>query len=311
MHAIASGTVLITGPTGGLGKATTLALANRPTGQRPDLLLVGRPGTALAEVAAAARATGATVQEIGCDLARLADVRDATKQVKGLLAAGAVRPLRAIVANAGVSVADTHNVSADGYELIFAVNHLAHSQLIGSLLDSLTAPARVVLLGSNTYHQNIFRRILRVAPAVWRDPVELAQPTAADMPVTIESAGIAYSNSKLAILYYAHELQRRAPAGINVMVFEPGFMPGTGLSRGHGPGLQKIGRVIERIPGVSSPRRSGPLLASIVLDDRWAHLSDGAFVVKDEKRDVKPFAIDPVRESRLWEATAELLDVER
>ena len=52
MHAIASGTVLITGPTGGLGKATTLALANRPTGQRPDLLLVGRPGTALAEVAA-------------------------------------------------------------------------------------------------------------------------------------------------------------------------------------------------------------------------------------------------------------------
>ena len=63
--------------------------------------------------------------------------------------------------------------------------------------------------------------------------------------------------------------------------------------------------------GVSSPRRSGPLLASIVLDDRWAHLSDGAFVVKDEKRDVKPFAIDPVRESRLWEATAELLDVER
>lgn len=95
------------------------------------------------------------------------------------------------------------------------------------------------------------------------------------------------------------------------MVFEPGFMPGTGLCRGHGPGLQKIGRVIERIPGISSPRRSGPLLASIVLDDRWAHLSDGEFVVKDEKRDVKPFAIDPVRESRLWEATAELLDVER
>jgi NAD(P)-dependent dehydrogenase (short-subunit alcohol dehydrogenase family) len=311
MNAIASGTVLITGPTGGLGKATTLAIANRPTGQRPDLLLVGRSGTALTEVAAAARAAGATVQEIGCDLARLADVRDATQQVKGLLATGAVGPLRAIVANAGVSVADTHSASADGYELTFAVNHLAHAQLIGSLLDSLTAPARVVLLGSNTYHQNIFRRILRVAPAVWRDPIELAQPTAADAPATLESAGIAYSNSKLAILYYAHELQRRAPAGVNVTVFEPGFMPGTGLSRGHGPGLQKIGRVIERIPGVSSPARSGPTLASVVLDERWAHLKDGAFVVKDEEREVKPFAIDPARESRLWEATAELLDVER
>jgi len=311
MNAIASGTVLITGPTGGLGKAATLAIANRPAEQRPDLLLVGRSGSALTEVTEAARAAGATVHEIGCDLARLADVRDAARQVKDLLAAGAMRPLRAIVANAGVMVADTHHASADGYERTFAVNHLAHAQLIGDLLDSLTVPARVALLGSNTYHQNIFRRILRVAPAVWRDPIGLAQPTAADVPATLESAGIAYSNSKLAILYYAHELQRRAPAGINVTVFEPGFMPGTGLSRGHGPGLQKIGRVIERIPGVSSPSRSGPVLASIVLDDRWAYLRDGAFVVKDEKRDVKPFAIDPVRESRLWEATAELLDVER
>jgi hypothetical protein len=88
-------------------------------------------------------------------------------------------------------------------------------------------------------------------------------------------------------------------------------MPGTGLSRGHRPGLEKIGRVIERIPGVSSPDRSGPALASIVLDDRWAHLSAGAFVVKNKEREVKEFASDPVRESRLWEATAELLAVER
>jgi NAD(P)-dependent dehydrogenase (short-subunit alcohol dehydrogenase family) len=311
MNPIASGTVLITGPTGGLGKAATLAIANRPAGQRPDLLLVGRPGQGLTEVAEAARSTGATVQEVGCDLSRLADVRDAARCIKDLLNAGALRPLRAIVANAGVSVADTHNTSGDGYELTFAVNHLAHAQLIGDLLDSLAAPARVVLLGSNTYHQNIFRRILRVAPAVWRDPIELAQPTAPDSPATLESAGIAYSNSKLAIMYYAHELQRRAPAGINVTVFEPGFMPGTGLSRGHGPGLQKVGRVIERIPGVSSPAKSGPLLASIALDDRWAHLRDGAFVVKNQEVEVKGFANDRARESRLWEATAELLAVER
>jgi NAD(P)-dependent dehydrogenase (short-subunit alcohol dehydrogenase family) len=311
MNAIASGTVLITGPTGGLGKAATLAIANRPAEQRPDLVLVGRPGQGLTEVAEAARAAGATVQEIGCDLARLADVRAAGRRVKDLLEAGALRPLRAIVANAGVSVADTHGASADGYELTFAVNHLAHAQLIGDLMDSLVAPARVVLLGSNTYHQNIFRRILQVAPAIWRDPIELARPTAADVPATPESAGVAYSNSKLAILYYAHELQRRSPAGVDISVFEPGFMPGTGLSRGHGPGLQKVGRVIEHIPGVSSPDQSGSALASIVLDDRWAHLSGGAFVVKHQEREVKPFANDPARESRLWEATAKLLDVPR
>jgi NAD(P)-dependent dehydrogenase (short-subunit alcohol dehydrogenase family) len=307
MNSIASGTVLLTGPTGGLGKAATLAIANRPAPQRPDLLLVGRSGTALTEVADAARAAGATVHEIGCDLARLADVRNAGQRVKDLLDAGALRPLRAVVANAGVSVVDTHDASADGYELTFAVNYLAHAQLIGDLLDLLVVPARIILLGSNTYHQNIFRRILRVAPADWRDPIELAQPTAPDLAATIERSGTAYSNSKLAVMYYAHELQRRVPSGVNVAVFEPGFMPGTGLSRGHGPGFQRVGRVIERIPGVSSPTRSGPTLASIVLDDRWAHLRDGAFVVKDQERQVKPFAVDAARESRLWDATAELL----
>jgi NAD(P)-dependent dehydrogenase (short-subunit alcohol dehydrogenase family) len=307
MNSIASGTVLITGPTGGLGKAATLAIANRPVPQRPDLLLVGRSGKALTEVAEAARAAGTTVAEVGCDLAELSDVRKAGQRVNDLLEAGAVRPLRGLVANAGVSVVDTHNASADGYELTFAVNYLAHAQLIADLLDLLAAPARVVLLGSNTYHQNIFRRILRVAPAVWRDPIELSQPTAANQPATLESAGIAYSNSKLALFYYAHELQRRAAEGINVAVFEPGFMPGTGLSRGHGPALQRVGRLIERIPGVSSAARSGPLLASVVLDDRWAHLRDGAFVVKSEEREVKPFAKDLARESRLWEATVELL----
>lgn len=307
-HSIASGTVLITGPTGGLGKAAALAMANRPARERPDLLLVGRAGQALTEVADDARAAGATVHEIGCDLARLAEVRDAGQKVRDLLDAGVVLPLRGLVANAGVSSVDTHTASADGYELTFAVNYLAHAQLIGDLLGSFVAPARIVLLGSNTYYQNVFRRILGVPPADWRDPLELARPTDPDVPATSEQSWIAYSNSKLALFYYAHELQRRAPAGINVVVFEPGFMPGTGLGRNQSPGMQRLGRVIARIPGVSSPTRSGPALASMILDDRWAHLRDGAFVVKNEERDVKPFAKDPHREARLWDATTALLD---
>jgi NAD(P)-dependent dehydrogenase (short-subunit alcohol dehydrogenase family) len=308
MNSIATGTVLITGSTGGLGKAVALAIANRAAAQRPDLLLLGRAGQAVTQVADEVRAAGATVYEIGCDLARLADVKQAGQQVRDLLDAGAVRPLRALVANAGIWAVDTHTASADGYELTFAVNYLAHAQLIGDLLGSLAVPARIVLVGSNTYSQNIFRRILGVPPAAWRDPLELAEPTAPDVPATSEQSGIAYSNSKLALIYYAHELQRRAPAGISVAVFEPGFMPGTGLARGQSPGIQRLGRAIERIPGVSSPTGSGPALASIVLDDRWAHLRAGAFIVKNEEREVKPFAKDPLREARLWDATVELLN---
>jgi len=88
MTVIESGTVLITGPTRGMGRALTLEMAGRPAPHRPDLLLVGRPGQALAEVAAAARAAGTTAREIPCDLSRLEDVRAAAAAARGLVAAG-------------------------------------------------------------------------------------------------------------------------------------------------------------------------------------------------------------------------------
>ncbi|WP_239080060.1 SDR family NAD(P)-dependent oxidoreductase [Paractinoplanes brasiliensis] len=293
-------TVLITGPTRGLGRATTLAMAGRPQAERPDLLLVGRPGHALTDVANEARTLGATVHEIGADLSRLADVRAAATTVREMLDAGVVRPLRALIANAGAMTADTRKASADGYEMTFAVNHLAHAQLIGDLVDVLDTPARIVLLGSNTYHANFWRRLLHVPAAEWTDPIDIARPAPG-------SAGVAYSNAKLAVLYYAHELQRHVGPGINVSVFEPGWMPGTALGRDTPAAVQAIGRAIARIPGVATPETSGPQLASMALDPRWAGLRDGAFVVRDRLTQVEPVAVDPERERRLWAATTELL----
>jgi NAD(P)-dependent dehydrogenase (short-subunit alcohol dehydrogenase family) len=292
-----TGTVLITGPTRGLGRAATLALAGRR-----DLILVGRPGRALSEVAAAARARGSKVDEIGADLGRILDVRAAAHAVreKGV-------DLSGLIANAGQMSADTRTASADGFEMTFAVNYLAHAQLIGDLTDVFANPARIVLLGSNTYHANIWRRLLSVPEADWRDPVELARPATGERSPGFKTSGIAYANAKLAILYYAHELQRRIGTGVNVSVFEPGWMPGTALSRQTPPALQAIGRFLGRLPGVATPESSGPQLASLALDDKWAGLRDGAFVVRDKLVEVQPVAHDRERESRLWEATTELL----
>ncbi|MEU6539740.1 SDR family NAD(P)-dependent oxidoreductase [Streptomyces sp. NPDC047000] len=301
------GTVLITGPTRGLGRAAVLAMAARPARTRPDLLLVGRAGQALTDITDEARARGATVRAIACDLSRLADVRAAAATARELLDTAEVRPLRALIANAGRMSADTRVASADGHELTFAVSYLAHAQLIGDLLGALTAPARIVLLGSNTYHANLYRRILGVPPANWADPLDLARPATGDKPPGFTASGVAYSNAKLAVLYYAHELQRHVDPGINVSVFEPGWMPGTSLGRDAPAAFQSLGRGLGHLPGVSTPKRSGPALASLALDARWADLRDGAFVVIDKPREVHPIAHDRTREHRLWEATAELL----
>lgn len=308
MTTMEPGSVLITGPTRSLGRAAALAMAERPDDERPDLLLVGRDGQGLKDTAESARARGAKVHEIGCDLSRLADVRAAADAVRKLLDVGAVRPLRALVANAGTISGDTRLASADGYEMTFAVNYLAHAQLIGDLLDSLAEPARIVLLGSNTYYANLYRRLMAVPAAQWRDPVEIARPATGEKNPGFKATGIAYSNAKLAILYYAHELQRHAGPGINVTVFEPGWMPGTSLGRDAPEAFQAIGRGIGRLPGVATPERSGPALASIALDQRWADLRDGAFVVRDKVIEVQPVAQDRDRERRLWAATAELLE---
>jgi NAD(P)-dependent dehydrogenase (short-subunit alcohol dehydrogenase family) len=291
-------TVLITGPTRGLGRAAVLAMAARP--EPPELVLVGRAGPALSAVAGEARARGAGVHEIGCDLSRLADVRKAAAEARGL-------GISAVVANAGTMSADTRQASADGYELTFAVNYLAHAQLIGDLADDLVAPARIVLLGSNTYSANFWRRLLGVPEADWRDPLDMARPATGEQSPGFKASGVAYSNAKLAILYYAHELQRHVRDGVNVSVFEPGWMPGTSLSRDTPEAAQAIGRGLGRLPGVSTPERSGPALASMALDARWSGLRDGAFVVKNRVVEVQPVAHDRARESRLWEATQELL----
>lgn len=196
--------------------------------------------------------------------------------------------------------ADTRRSSADGYELTFAIAHLAHAQLIADLRDALTAPARIVLLGSNTHYANVYRRLMGVPAADWRDPIELARPATGEKNPGFKATGVAYSNAKLAIIYYAHELQRRVAPGVNVVVFEPGWMPGTDLGRGMPAAAQAMGRGLGRLPGVA--------LASIALDAKWAHLRDGAFVLRDKVTGVQPIAQDRDRESRLWQATGELLD---
>jgi NAD(P)-dependent dehydrogenase (short-subunit alcohol dehydrogenase family) len=258
-----NGTVLLTGPTGGLGRAATLTIANRPEPERPDLLLVGRSGRA--------DRGGRRRQGSGCDGVRdrLRPCPDSPTCAPRARRSGIYStPARC----ARVMSVDPHIASTDGYGLAFAVNYLAHAQLIGDLPGSFAAWARIVLLGSDPYHQNVFRRILRVPPASWRDPIDLARPAPPDAPATFNQAGIAYSNAKLAILYYAHELQRRAPSGVTVAVFEPGFMPGTGLARGVGPGMPRATLIADSAEGAAAVCRAR------ARSERWWVFVDGALV---------------------------------
>jgi NAD(P)-dependent dehydrogenase (short-subunit alcohol dehydrogenase family) len=181
--------VVITGATGGLGYETALALAKAGA----DVLMTGRNAAkgkdALARVHAAV--PGATVRYAHLDLADLASVEAFAGQL-----AGEWDAIDLLVNNAGVMTPPTRHETADGFELQFGTNYLGHFALTGRLLPMLRK-------GNKTRIVNLSSGAHRIQAAIHFDDLQWRQryrPWAA------------YAQSKLAMILFAFELQRRSDA---------------------------------------------------------------------------------------------------
>jgi NAD(P)-dependent dehydrogenase (short-subunit alcohol dehydrogenase family) len=134
---------LITGATDGIGKATALALAEIGA----TVILHGRdPEKTAGAVEEIQSATGsAKLHMVIADFASLADVAALAEQVKSEFG-----QLNVLINNAG-QINDQRLTSQDGFELTFAVNHLAPFLLTQKLLPVLkaNAPARIVNVSSS------------------------------------------------------------------------------------------------------------------------------------------------------------------
>src|SRR5437870_9405371 len=142
---MAGKTVLVTGGTSGIGKATAVGLAR--LGARVGI--TGRD-TARAEAAAAeirAASNNSAVDAFAADLSSRTEVRRLASEVLGRYPR-----LDVLVNNVGGFWAHRH-VTADGLEHTFALNHLAPFLLTNLLLDRLvaSAPARIVTVSSGAH----------------------------------------------------------------------------------------------------------------------------------------------------------------
>ena len=139
--------ILVTGATDGLGRGVATALA----AEGATLLLHGRSSERLdAVVEGIGAETGNTnLRHYRADLASLDDVRRLADEV-----VGRESRLDALVNNAGIGTTlpgdGERMVSADGYELRFAVNYLSGFLLTHRLAELLaaSAPARIVNVSS-------------------------------------------------------------------------------------------------------------------------------------------------------------------
>ena len=190
--------VFITGATDGLGRA----LADRLASEGHTLILHGRDAGKLADVAGALK--GRTeVHTVLADLSELAQVRTLAADVRGV-----TDRLDVFVSNAGIGGTDARATSADGHELVFAVNYLAGFLLTLELLPLLraSAPARIVNVASLGQHPLDFDDLM----------IEHGY-----------SRGRAYAQSKLAQIIAGFELASRVPAReVTVNSLHPGtYMP--------------------------------------------------------------------------------------
>ena len=194
---------------------------------------------------AAAQSITGDLRVSALDLAGLDSV---TTFADRLLADG--RPIDTLINNAGVMAVPTRRTTADGFELQFGTNYLGHFALTARLLPLLTAaPApRVTSLSSGAH---------------WAGRIRLDDLQS----VRSYSAGAAYAQSKLAMLLFASELQRRSDRlgwGLMSNAAHPGAtrtnLQSTGPTLGTGrtePGL--LGRLGMRIPGMWQDVDTGAL----------------------------------------------------
>lgn len=195
--------VVITGATGGLGFETALALAKAGA----DVLMTGRNEAKGKDALSRVRAAipGAVVRYAHLDLADLASVEAFSNQL-----AGEWEAIDLLVNNAGVMTPPTRHETADGFELQFGTNYLSHFALTGRLLPMLRKEqkTRVVNLSSGAHR---IQAAIHFEDLQWR---RRYRPWAA------------YAQSKLAMILFAFELQRRSDAngwGLLSNAAHPGY----------------------------------------------------------------------------------------
>src|SRR5665213_90470 len=217
--------VVVTG-TGGLGYETARALA----GAGAEVILAGRNpakgAASLAQILALHPKARITFELL--DLGSLASVAILAERLTATR-----RSLDLLVNNAGVMTPPDRRTTADGFELQFGTNYLGHFALTSHLLPLLRQgnKPRVVTVSSGAHHTG----------AINFDDLQWTRRY---------RPWLAYSQSKLANLMFALELQRRSDAGgwgLMSNAAHPGYARTELIPNGPGPNAlsTKIGKIIQ------------------------------------------------------------------
>jgi retinol dehydrogenase 14 len=276
---MAGKSVLVTGGTGGIGRATAIGLA--ALGARVGI--TGRDQARTEAAAAGIRAaTGSpAVDAFAADMSGQAGVRRLAAQVLDTYPR-----LDVLVNNAGGFWAHRH-VTADGLEHTFALNHLAPFLLTGLLLDRLTAsaPARIVTVSSGAHARG----------RIDFDDLQGERNY---------SGQRAYSQSKLANVMFTYELARRLEGtGVTATVCHPGVVAtsfGAEDPAAHMAAMTRVARLLMKAPA------QGALTPVYLASSPEVEGITGRYFAGRKPKTSSKASYDTAAAARLWQASAGL-----
>ena len=270
-------TVVFTGATDGMGRVAAMRLAEMGA----SLFVLGRDSERTGRtVEVLNRRSGAERSfAIACDLASLASVRACAAELLE-----ACPRIDLLINCAGMNTRE-RRLSADGYELIWAVNYLGPFLLTDLLLDRLraSAPARIVNLSSATERSGRIKFDDLQHERGW----------------TLLKA---YAQAKLATNMATIALARRLEgSGVTVNALNPGFIR-TALLRDF-RGAMRFWQLFMRW-FASPPEVGAERILRLALAPEYEGIS-GRFVFEDEIRPPNKEALDDTAVERLWRLSHE------
>ena len=272
-------TALVTGASSGIGLEACVVLARR--GARVLMVARDRDRGEAARADVARRAGSDAVTLLLCDFASQAATRALADQVKA-----ATERLEILVNNAG-SVSPKRQLTEDGIEQTFAVNHLGYFLLTNLLLDLVvaSAPARIVNVSSIGHRQGTL------------DFDDLGFE---------RGYGImkAYSRSKLANVLFTTELARRLEGtGVTVNALHPGAVATHIWS--HAPAIARPILAVAKLFMIS-PAEGGDRIVYLATSPE-VEGKTGGYYEKNRLVTAARLARDPSLASRLWSVSTDLV----